>query len=262
MRDCYFITTGNRFQSIEKLETEFESVLQNFVNVKHIRAGKVDSLLTSYYDLADQIDNDDAYLIFAHQDISPVLSISNELKKVADNLRSDQEFLRFPINNPEAWIKVAFALLERKDTGFLGVAGSLSLNHETAWWNHNNLSGAVIHDLPDGMNKINTYGRYGRVAVLDGLFLMAKRSTFRKLGDLNRNSKHFHFYDMELTLRANLAGLKNWTIPLLLHHKSGGANTMDLEWIESMIKFNDQFYGQLPLNVEMELLDLDLPDAY
>ncbi len=257
MRNCYFVTTGNNLSSISKLEENFESILHNLVNFEAVRLGTVDSLLTSYINFADQINDDDAYLIFAHQDVSPITSISEELNNVAENLTGDQEYLRFPIRNPKAWVKSAILLLEKEDTGFLGVAGSRTLNSEMAWWNHKELSGSVIHDLPDGMNKINTYGRYSRVVVLDGLLLMAKRSVFSKLGSVNKNSKDFHFYDMELTLRAHLAGLKNWTIPLLLQHKSGGANTMELEWIESMIKFNDQFFKKLPQSVSLELLNLD-----
>ena len=124
------------------------------------------------------------------------------------------------------------ALLEAISTGFIGVAGSRLLPSNACWWQGNTQQegrGMVIH-LGAGEFGWHCnvwpapFGLFGRIAVLDGLLLICHRSTWERLGGFDAVSyRGFHFYDIDITFRACLAGLANFVVPIPLLHKSGGA---------------------------------------
>lgn len=124
--------------------------------------------------------------------------------------------------------------LENEATGFLGVAGSSFLPENCAWWDHTGpKAGAVTHT--DGkVIYTSTYGPYGPVAVLDGVFLACHRRVLDKLGPWPEDLG-FHFYDIEMSLKANVAGFQNEVIPLPLFH--GSVGNLGPEWDKSRQTF-------------------------
>jgi GT2 family glycosyltransferase len=120
----------------------------------------------------------------------------------------------------------AMDVAAKEDTGFVGVAGRCSpLTSSGMWWNDKMLRGSVSHDnLHGGVLLTTSYGPYGEVMVLDGVLLMCHRRVFEKIGQWDE-SLGWHFYDLDITLLAHKAGLKNYAVPLPILHQGLGALT-------------------------------------
>lgn len=247
------ISTGNDTAALDRMEDRFDAHLSPHGGVETFRLGEVDSLINAYWNGARLVNDPSAILLFVHQDALPAFEPGGTAgKDEIEQLRASVPWLLPAVEEPGSWVTTALRLFEKQDTGFLGVAGALSLHPGQAWWNEESVSGAVLHASSSGVN-LNGYGPFGRVAVVDGLFLMARASLFDELGPV-RNHRGFHFYDMELSLRAHLAGKKNWTIPLLLMHFSGGKTIEDSEWQAAASSFAELHGQHLPLVVEPEPL--------
>jgi hypothetical protein len=217
----------------------------------------VKQLLWIYHEAVRSVKDPDVLLIFIHQDVTPIISTAEiDLFSVTANNSQKFDWFLKALNNPLEWWETIKNLAFRANTGIIGVAGSLGLLPETAWWCYPDLSGAVIHLLPDNKIRLNLYGPYGRVALLDGVCLMFRRGMYDLLSEPAKLLDGFHFYDMDLSLRAHLAGLKNWTVPLLLMHKSGGADINDKSWKEEQKKFLSAYKSYLPIIVPFEPLPL------
>ncbi len=252
-RQIILFTTGSQTDKLKRLELTFNLHLGLYAPVKIIHLGNVDNLSQSYHHAAKNIENPEALLIFCHQDAYPFL----------DNQGSEPpwkipSWLRVAFDNPSSWIDAAEQLFTRTDTGLLGVAGARGLLSEIPWWQYPEVSGAVMHQSPSGEMRLNTYGRYGRTAVLDGLCLMVLRRTYDLLANPAASLTGFHFYDIDLSLRAHLAGLKNWTVPLLLLHESPGASSDDIAWNRDQQHFLESYKHLLPLHVPYE----SLPESF
>ena len=131
----------------------------------------------------------------------------------------------------------AMDIAAREDVGFVGVAGRVtSMTPSGKWWDDKAcLRGAVTHDnLHGGILQATNYGPYGGVHVLDGVLLMCHRRVFEKIG-LWDESLGFHFYDLDITLRAHKVGLKNYAVPLPILHQ--GLGTLTPEWEASRKMF-------------------------
>jgi hypothetical protein len=121
------------------------------------------------------------------------------------------------------WTDMAEKCME-PGVGFVGVAGSLRLEKNAAWWSQSlpdQLRGAVNHQT-NGQTYCSAFGPYGgQCVVLDGVFLACSAKIFEKVGSWPENG--WHFYDIRMTLGAHLAaGLKNYVVPLPLLHYSVG----------------------------------------
>lgn len=254
-RRWILVSTGEDTPALERMEQSFAPFFASMESFEILRLGRVDSLLAAYWNTARLVKDDHAVFLFAHQDVEAVLPPGATLPEpLLASLTNQAPWLAQAFRQPEAWLALADKLLDRPDTGFLGVAGSCSLEPGVAWWNSPNLSGAVIHHKKDGSESLNAYGACGRVAVLDGLFLVAPGRLFRELGRPRAGGPSFHFYDMEWTLRAHLAGKRNWTLPLLLMHRSGGAGIDCDDWRHDAEVFCKRFSARLPVAVPHEPL--------
>jgi GT2 family glycosyltransferase len=137
----------------------------------------------------------------------------------------------------------------RKTVGVIGAAGAYRLDGTGIWWNGDGLSGACLHKD----NKkvwMSAFGPYCRVVVLDGVFLMICRESFETLGGFDESLPGFDFYDVDLTLRAHLAGFKNYTFPFHLLHHSVGETQGRTGWHNNRDLFLKKFEGYLPVEVE------------
>ena len=152
--------------------------------------------------------------------------------------------------------------------GFLGAAGSKDAFPDGKWYvEGNRMSGAVIHGqfyapnqqapngaraLADGRRYaewVTTYGDFGRVVLLDGVVLMTSKQVLEEIGgfDESRYPEAFHYYDLDATLRAHLAGYHNITLPLMVRHLSLG--TYDDKWALARERFLEKWDARLPVMV-------------
>lgn len=160
------------------------------------------------------------------------------------------------VGNP---ITTAPALNALKDprVGFVGAAGSRMLNQSGVWWGQemtqevvSSSRGLVGHpsnrDFGMHFNCWPLGGAvFGPVLVLDGLLLICHRRTFDMLGGFDeQNYKGFHFYDLDITLRASQKQLINVAAPILVMHDSIGAT--GAEWQRNREIFLKKFGNILP----------------
>lgn len=151
---------------------------------------------------------------------------------------------------PKQW-EAMLAEARKPTTGFVGVAGSADYLYGTnisflfgdpdselwkqeqqklgAWWAAENLRGSVAHT--DGERVWNTtFGTYGPVRVMDGVFLACRREVLEKIGPWPEDLG-WHFYDIWATEHATRWGYTNMVVPLPLLHQSVGNVRGD--WTES-----------------------------
>lgn len=203
---------------------------------------------------------DDDYVIFCHDDIEHLL-------------------------RPEIFNKLLDAKLKLKDTGFVGIAGCSNFGdywsfpggpckgEKTANWFENLCGwrgglqvmqqkydakssdcapwrrggGLVLHGNSIEESKFDAYGIRSRVVVLDGVFLattgrVVKSISFNKPSVLKSN---WHMYDALLTFQAHRKGFKNYVVPILLRHASGGDYQSEY-YYEDSITFMKLFERDLP----------------
>lgn len=139
--------------------------------------------------------------------------------------------------------------------GFVGVAGSRRLMPHAMWWDSGTIptsppwpatSGAVAH-MQNGYEYMTAFGPYGEVLVLDGVFLACSWTTIKSLSQMSNSEYGFHFYDIDMTFRAHLKGLTNYTVPLPLFH--GSVGEIGEEWKHSRRLFLERYGARLPLTI-------------
>jgi GT2 family glycosyltransferase len=138
------------------------------------------------------------------------------------------------------WEQMIWELANSPKLGFVGVAGTTQLGDQGCWWMGGDKRGAVVHQQ-DGAQYMSAFGPYGKAVVMDGVFLATTPRVMRQLGEWNPDLG-FHLYDIEITLRAHLAGYYNRVIPLPLLH--GSVGEVNDAWQESRRKFLAGYYGQ------------------
>ena len=171
-----------------------------------------------------------------------------------DSRAREHEILIFSHCDVELWCSQRLwneMLLEcvKPDVGFVGVAGTDCLEKHGCWWLAGNagpsthLHGDVAH-THEGKTYTSCFGPYGRTVVMDGVFLAIARSKLDKIGCWNQKLD-WHFYDLDMTLRAHLAGFKNMVVPLPLLHKSIGIPGGS--WEQMRQKFLKTYGDKLPV---------------
>jgi hypothetical protein len=145
-------------------------------------------------------------------------------------------------------------------TGFVGVVGTRLLGEDGDWSAvRGEIRGMFASAFPTvfgthwhfgppwlgGNPHPSRAGRFGRVVVLDGIFLLCHRRTFEALGGFDdRTYEGFHFYDIDITFRATRAGLNNYALPVPLFHPS--TNELSPEWERNRRIFVSKFRDCLP----------------
>lgn len=208
------------------------------------RLGKVESLAQAYHNAITTVSDGNALIVLAHQDAEPCFPESQEIAGVS---LPKGHWFRNTLEKMDLWFSRAMELFLLPNTGILGAAGAKGLLTGTAWWQYPDLSGSVIVSSDKGGLKVNLYGDYGRVAVLDGFLSMLKREAYNLMGTPPPELKGFHFYDLDLCMRSRIAGLKNYTIPILMTHRSSGASSDNTEWIEGRRAFDRIYAEYLPM---------------
>lgn len=110
------------------------------------------------------------------------------------------------------WIaKIRDFILGKPDVGVVGLYGAKTLRENGAFRGK-----TIVHALRHNPS----IGRpYERVAVVDGLFLALRRSTFRETGGFNEDFP-VHFYDKDISLRARKCGYVNYVLNISCEHHS------------------------------------------
>jgi len=200
--------TANLVEYLNQLSVAGPSDLRKKVE---LCIGK-ESIFSSYSNAIKELDNsnklkDDDIIIFCHDDIQPLLSPSQLTKLLTDEL----------------------ILTNEPRMGFVGPAGTTSLEKDAIWWNQDNWKawkhrGMVYHGETLSKSTGTYYGSNGQVVVLDGLFLSIKYSTLKYIS-LDK-PEYFNglwdFYDIYYTYQAHTKKFVNKVINLPILHRSRG----------------------------------------
>ena len=171
------------------------------------------------------------------------------------------------ISSPESFKEVLISETLKQDTGFIGVAGTTKLSESGVWWDQRlwklevNIKnqqydtydsphrGFVLHGKDIKTSASTYYGVYGRVVVLDGLFLAATAKTIEKVG-LDKPSYfegEWDFYDIHYTYSAHKQKLKNKTVPIFILHNSLGELAGRDSWHKNRLAFINQNKTKFPI---------------
>jgi hypothetical protein len=144
------------------------------------------------------------------------------------------------LTSPEIFNHVVEKNLDER-TGFLGVAGAKRMNATGCWWHglgskfpapDNFLQGCIWHGK-DIVDAIPTYyGGYGKVEVVDGLFMLTTGATLNNI-HLKKHPEfksEWDYYDMYYSIQADRKGRTNKVIPIMILHHSIGEGSMSDEW--------------------------------
>ncbi len=127
------------------------------------------------------------------------------------------------------------------------LAGSASFNPEKsqhlAWHlcaERNELRGEVAH-IKDGKVWTSVFGPYGRVLMMDGLFIACKCSTLLDKDVKFDEDFKYHFYDLSFSLRCHNAQVVCGVLPIRVVHFGLGDSMNSTEWSESNNKFREKY---------------------
>lgn len=151
-----------------------------------------------------------------------------------------------------------------KDPGVLGFVGCKRLTEDGRWFQGKGHYGKLIqfrHPQSEVERKPNmvfgactqiyTDGDYGfpveQVQALDGFCLFIQRKLFSRVGGFADYLKGWHFYDIDLCLRAERWGMRNYVIDELAQHFSGG-NDQTPEFREQQKCFRKNWRSTLAQN--------------
>ena len=166
---------------------------------------------------------DDDVIVFLHDDV-----------KILSNVNDFCKYL---------------SLCNTRDTGFLCLAGCTFLGYDGIWWNARSIGasrGFVFQGKNDISMSANPFGQHGQIICGDGCFLACSYRTLKKVG-LEQPSylkSGWDFYDIDLTFRAHLMGLNNYTVPIICRHESDGQ--MRKEWYDARQAFLRQYNQDIP----------------
>ena len=171
-------------------------------------------------------------------------------------VHDDAQFLGNPLT-----FGLPFELLQEPATGFIGVVGARFLGVNGTWWGDHltrehimsQCRGMILNTRQNefGMHSVvwpGGSGEFGQVMVIDGVLLMCHRRTFVRIGGFDADHfGGFHFYDLDTTFRAHLAGLKNYVAPMPVLHQSQGK--YDEAWEKNRQIFAEKHKAVLPCSL-------------
>lgn len=153
------------------------------------------------------------------------------------------------------------------DSDLVGVAGTTRVSGPALLWaGHPYLFGTITQKAdsePDyEFNIISLQGpRISNAQGLDGVFIVARRRLIETIGFDAERFTGFHFYDLDFSYRAHLAGARvTIASDLALIHKSRGS--FDDRWIEGQREFTAKFsFAGTPPGKERHWYAVRLPDS-
>lgn len=157
------------------------------------------------------------------------------------------------------WGKSLTNLLEDKNTGVIGVAGS-SVKSEipSPWWvtNHytlSNFSYNILQHLSTGVKEMIKLEKplpnnCSEVVVTDGMFMCCRKEVWKENTFDEKRYNGFHFYDIDFSMSVYKKGYKNYvTGDILVEHFSSGK--WDKPWIDAALVFHEKWKKNLPVYI-------------
>ncbi len=160
--------------------------------------------------------------------------------------------LRFDV---EDVLRRYLPLLDRP--GILGFCGTKRQTREGHWYTSPPLFGGLVQNDTALVFERPTLGppglRYEPVETLDGYCLFMTRAAFDRIGGFDESLDGWHFYDIDVCMRALTAGLVNYVIDQPSWHESWGDSNEDWVrlrglWLE---KWEPTFFATPPLAVHV-----------
>ena len=159
-------------------------------------------------------------------------------------------------DDPKLFKQNLLDTLDKKNTGFVGVAGTTVLTEDCIWWEINRRQaglhrGFVFQGSGRDNYTPNYFGPNGDVCVLDGVFLACKFGTFQTIfPDGFKKPANFEgnwdFYDLFMTIEAHRKGFINRTFPGVILHKSPGEIAGRDSWQKNRVAFQKNYSGGFP----------------
>jgi GT2 family glycosyltransferase len=208
------VTTDERVKNLDRLKKSLDDVLW-WPDTHEVIVKSNDSIALGYNEAASEADGQ--YLFFVHDDVE---------------LRGHRPLLFSMLE-----------LLKKEKTGLVGMAGTRVFPKNGVWWeDKSSLSGAVYHTA-NGNTWDTSFGVFGRVVVLDGVFLSIERKKFEEIGGFPITMTGFDFYDLAICMEARKKGYDNYTFPFpILHHSLGDVTNRE-GWHENRTKFLELYNG-------------------
>lgn len=172
------------------------------------------------------------------------------------------------IETPDWGKKVAGIFEKTTDIGLLGVAGSTyksltpsswfppyaSFGSDTWRLNIKQVSSDCLEkETHDYYNPYHE--KISRVACLDGVWLCTRKKTILQYPFDEKRLKHFHGYDIDISMSINQHHSLYVTFEVLMKHFSKG--NFNHIWLRETLKVHTKWCGNLPLNMEKKA-DSDL----
>ena len=225
-----FITVSQRPEMVQKLEASLRAATGGITWELTVVDGRLHDLFRGYNRGAKQSRAD--RLVFLHDDVQLM-------------------------GNALTWER-PLKLVDDPAVGFIGIAESRRLEAWGTWWGGNltqeetfgSCRGMVWYPAEDDSGvKVNCWpsnmALFGRVLVVDGTFLLCHCRTFDALRGFDEQTfQGYHFYDVDITFRAALAGLINHVAPIPLLHASMGR--YDFQWQAARQIFAKKYAAVLP----------------
>jgi len=156
----------------------------------------------------------------------------------------------------DSFLDVLNNYLSNPKIGFIGPAGTTHLDRECVWWNQQlwqqgKHKGLVFHGESLLKAQPTYYGPYGKVIVLDGLFLACNGKIINSIK--TEKPKEFpgewDFYDLYYTTQAYLNGYNNYAVPIPILHNSRGELAGRDSWHANRLAYRQLFNKHLPLSL-------------
>lgn len=159
------------------------------------------------------------------------------------------EVVVFSHDDVELLSPAAFDDLDRalEDHDVVGLAGSRLVNGPAVTWaGHPHIHGWIAYPAPGDRWRASVFsleaGILGGMQSLDGLLFAARREAAKHVGFDAATFDGFHFYDLDFSYRAHLAGLRlGVTTDVLAIHASEGSFSED--WRLYAERFQRKFPG-------------------
>lgn len=186
-----------------------------------------------------------------------MFEVFEEIKESAKTLH-DKDHLIFMHN--DAFVlshgihvqMVIHELLDKEDTGFVGVAGARKLKKSAVWWDgfqqsnpndsRSNTMGMIYHGDSEHLTP-TYYGSYGECQVVDGVFMAFTKKVLDKISLKKPQSfsGDWDFYDIYFSFQAVVHGFKNYVAPITVLHESTGQGALEEGWQNNRLSFIDKF---------------------
>ena len=183
------------------------------------------SLPQIYNQAIEEYNNEDAIMVFCHNDIT--------------------------IKTPK-WGKLILGKFNNQNFQIIGVAGTTYLSETGRWWDDRTKMHGVVEHTNGLTNWISEYAPPRRgytvpVVLVDGLFIAADCNAITDKWD--EDFRGFHMYDVSFCIPNYLNGCEiGVTTDIRIMHNSVGMTNQ--EWEDNRIQFVQKYQHDLPITYE------------